>query len=507
MTQTNKNAIFDDLPLLVFASRSFRLRCLMDAKDDITREGAITDDTYKDALKEILHEEILKAKILRVIETIGEPFSLEKFLEITNHMSEISDPAKIALLYQLVVEGFILYKAESPESTTFTLKTTDHDEIIPYYLPVQAIEDGKACSGCSLCQAVCPVGCIQVNDGKVSIDMDICIRCGLCYTACPRSFLPKKVFEWQEAGHHYSKNELKLGSFIEAWSARTTDPKIESIKQDGGVVTSLITHAFNQGDINGAIGAGMVDDVPWKPLPILMRNQDDVYKSAGTKYVNTPSLQLLRDLPSHDKIAMVGTPCMMQALRKADYYTNGIISTDQIKYRIGIFCMESFTHAGIKHLAEKILETPLETIKKMDINAGKFFVYPEDGEPKAVSMKEITKLARMGCHCCFDLTSEQADISVGSIGSPSGWNTVLVRNERGKKLFDAAVAAGIIERKPIEEVKPGLGLLKKLSFRKKRSYEREEKKRNIEGKFHPAYMMILPPKPKKNKPVASTPTK
>ncbi|GAH35471.1 unnamed protein product, partial [marine sediment metagenome] len=34
-------------------------------------------------------------------------------------------------------------------------------------------------------------------------------------------------------------------------------------------------------------------------------------------------------------------------------------------------------------------------------------------------IKEIGHLAREDCEVCFDLTSEAADISIGSIGSPS----------------------------------------------------------------------------------------
>jgi coenzyme F420 hydrogenase subunit beta len=110
-------------------------------------------------------------------------------------------------------------------------------------------------------------------------------------------------------------------------------------------------------------------------------------------------------------------------------------------------------------------------------------------------MKDVTKFARLSCHCCHDLTSEMADISVGSIGSPDGWNTVLIRTLVGKELFDGAVQAGLIEKKPLDEVQPGLALVKKLSFAKKRSYEKTEAKRVEEKGYYPAYFMKLPPPP------------
>ena len=46
---------------------------------------------------------------------------------------------------------------------------------------------------------------------------------------------------------------------------------------------------------------------------------------------------------------------------------------------------------------------------------------------------------RSGCGFCDDLVSRLADISIGSIGSPDGYSTVIVRSERGEKLLEAAV--------------------------------------------------------------------
>ena len=44
---------------------------------------------------------------------------------------------------------------------------------------------------------------------------------------------------------------------------------------------------------------------------------------------------------------------------------------------------------------------------------------------------------RAGCGFCDDLVSRLADISIGSIGSPDGYSTVIVRSERGEKLLEA----------------------------------------------------------------------
>jgi len=135
---------------------------------------------------------------------------------------------------------------------------------------------------------------------------------------------------------------------------------------------------------------------------------------------------------------------------------------DKIKYKIGIFCMESFSYGAIVQIAEQ-LGTTIDAARKMNISSGKFFIRPHDGQVLQAPIKEVTGHARHECHYCYDLTSESADISVGSIGSPEGWSSVIVRTPAGKELFDGAVAAGLLEVQDLAEIQPGLPLLLKIA--------------------------------------------
>ncbi|MHA1791854.1 MAG: Coenzyme F420 hydrogenase/dehydrogenase, beta subunit C-terminal domain [Promethearchaeota archaeon] len=485
------------IPLLLFASRSFRFRCLSDAREDILKEGHLNEETLDSLIKQILEEEVKKAAILKKLEaTEGEIEESELIQQLTD--LDLTPDDLLSFAYQLRAEGFLESRFDEERKLFFKHVTSDVNALKPIYTPVNIIDEGNACSGCGACQAACPMNCIEVLADKISIDFDKCIRCGLCYTACPRSFLPKRIFEWKLAQRPFTKDETKLGTFIEAWSARTKVEAIDQVKQDGGIASSLLYHALQKKLVDACLGVKTSENKPWDPEPFMMTSKEDVILAAGTKYVNTATLKLLKELDPSQKIAVVGTPCMMQALAKNEIFTSGIRNINNISYKIGIFCMESFTHENISHLAKDLLGCDLKNVKKMDINMGKFFMLLENGESRSIEMKEIASLARAGCHCCHDLTSELADISVGSIGSPPGWNTVLIRNQRGKKLFDSAVSAGIIEKKPLDDVKPGINLLKKLSFRKKRKYESTENKRMDNHEYHPLYEMILWPKPKKS---------
>jgi len=43
----------------------------------------------------------------------------------------------------------------------------------------------ERCDFCGCCVAVCPVDCIELEEAKLSIDLQTCILCGFCLKACP----------------------------------------------------------------------------------------------------------------------------------------------------------------------------------------------------------------------------------------------------------------------------------------------------------------------------------
>ncbi|HMF30658.1 MAG TPA: Coenzyme F420 hydrogenase/dehydrogenase, beta subunit C-terminal domain, partial [Candidatus Lokiarchaeia archaeon] len=302
---------------------------------------------------------------------------------------------------------------------------------------------------------------------------------------CPRSYFPKRVADWVVAQSETLPTNVQIGSYIGAFSAQTTTPEIRDVCQDGGVVTTLLCYAFQQGKIEAALGAKLTD-TPWKPESFLIKSAEDAILAAGTKYANNPTLAGLPLLAYYDRVAVVGTPCMMQALRKGNMFPIGHKFWDKIKYKIGIFCMESFSYDSIVKIAEQ-LGTTIENAKKMNISSGKFFIRTNDGEVLQAPVKEVTQLARNECHYCYDLTSESADISVGSIGSPQGWSSVMVRTPAGQELFDGAVEAGLLEVQKLDEIEPGLPMLVKIAGFKSGGCEKRIGEALENGEVVPAY--------------------
>jgi coenzyme F420 hydrogenase subunit beta len=261
----------------------------------------------------------------------------------------------------------------------------------------------------------------------------------------------------------------ELGKYKVCVSARSTDKEILAKAQDGGIVTSLFAFALENGIIDGAIVAGP-GARPWQPQPMIAMTRAELLSARGTKYNISPQISLLKEATRSfglDKVGIVGTPCQMQAVRKAQLYPTGMRDVpDKVALAIGIFCMENFPYKSMQMIVEDHAGQKLRSTKKMEIGKGKFTVITERGKSVALPLKVTHKYEQPGCHVCLDYVANLGDISTGSVGSPDGWSTVFIRTKKGEETWNKAIAAGCFETKPIEQVKPGLELVSKLANEK-----------------------------------------
>lgn len=51
--------------------------------------------------------------------------------------------------------------------------------------------DTNKCVGCGCCMGSCPVGAIELKDGKASINTEKCIKCETCAGLCPMQAITK----------------------------------------------------------------------------------------------------------------------------------------------------------------------------------------------------------------------------------------------------------------------------------------------------------------------------
>ncbi len=461
------------------ALRSFRVRALFGGEKEIIECGKITREEWEKLLDFVVDDETERRKVLLTVKKLGGA-SLPQ-LEKELGMSNFSIQKHLRLLEY---EGLVEKSSESGSEAVY--KPILKEPSRPPFEKIKFIVDEKLCVDCGACVSYCPTNAITIVDEAPVIDEDKCIGCGICNSvACPRTFLYLDVLRHYVKGEPCKLDQEPIAGYKSALAAQTMKEEIRKVCQDGGIVTSILTYLFDHNLIDGALVVKKRGE-NWASEPVVVTNKGELLETAGTKYVVTPTLVGLEKAKKMGlkKIAVVGTPCQVQAVRKAQVFSSAFQEImGNIVLIIGIFCMENFSYQNMKKIVEEYCKVNLENARKMDINKGQFSVHIKSGERSSVPIKDITGLARTACHVCPDLTNELADIAVGSIGSPPSWSTVLIRTEKGEEIFQKAQEEGYLTSKPLEESETGLLLLIKLARgKRKRNLEKLESKRT-EGKY------------------------
>jgi len=178
------------------------------------------------------------------------------------------------------------------------------------------------------------------------------------------------------------------------------------------------------------------------------------------------------------KVAMVGTPCHMVAASKLDRFSD-VLGESPINIKIGLFCMENFSYSYMKKLLEEN-NVDMNDVKECRIEKNFLWFYLKEGKVFKIPIDKAKSCIRKNCNICMDFTSELSDLSVGSVGSPEGWSTIIVRTEKGFELLKNAEADEYIQTKPIDE--SGLKVIERLANKKKKENLIEITKRERVGR-------------------------
>lgn len=288
-------------------------------------------------------------------------------------------------------------------------------------------------------------------DGKPHyLDENNCLECGICFLICPQiNILDEEIqskYNW----------EPPIGSYKHIISATTTEQDIKNVCSDGGVVTSILVYLLEHKLIDGAIVS--VSDGPFGRKPIIATTKEKIISAAGSRFIGRSNIEelgnfttysqtmfALREIKNLDmlKIAVVGTPCQVHTIRKMQYL--GVMPAHVVKYVIGLFCLENFSFGPDKiQEVEETLGLGINEIKKINLKED-FIITTNSGEVRHIPLSELEKVARPACFACTDYANDFADISVGGIGSPEGYSTVVIRNELGQKVYSSALRNGYIK--------------------------------------------------------------
>lgn len=336
--------------------------------------------------------------------------------------------------------------------------------------------DFDFCLSCGACLASCPNGCLELEEDRPKIT-DKCYRCGLCYYQCPQLVSTETLATRLFGEKLRSEN---LGEYKKAYSARATNSEIHERGQDGGVVTALLKCLLKEKHIDGAVVTVTGKD-PWNPVPKVATDEDEILEGAGTIYSRGQIVAGVSEAVKHyglEDIAVVGTPCQIKAFRRME---SGKLDATKlrsnVKLLVGLFCTESFSYSNVIKIVKNELGKKIGDIKKMDIRQGDFTIYGKDNSKESIPVKDLKKYVTIPCTICDDYCAELADIAVGSVGAPEGYSAVLSRTDVGVKAFEKVLSLENLDSESLENVKPGLELLERLSSQKKKNNRKEVERR------------------------------
>jgi coenzyme F420 hydrogenase subunit beta len=300
------------------------------------------------------------------------------------------------------------------------------------------------CTFCGACMAACPVNVLWPVGEQPTL-IGACALCEICYYQCPTVEFSKddvEVFLHNRSRRPDEPIGISRGTFV----GRAIRPGIQGRAQDGGVVTALLAYALKSRLIDAAVVAGR--DSRWRARPEVATKYDDLVKNAGTKYTPSPTLLGVRsavDEYQKTKIGLVGTPCQIRAVRRIQTSPLGNVRLAQaMTLSIGLFCMESYAYDKLveAYVASKGID--VSGVTRMGVKKGSFIVWAGENELLHVPLREVDTFVRNSCKLCDDFTAEYADISVGGVGCPNGYSTVIARTEKGFELLKNAETAGFL---------------------------------------------------------------
>ena len=265
------------------------------------------------------------------------------------------------------------------------------------------------------------------------------------------------------------------GSFSDALIAYSEDPFIREHSTSGGLITAILLHLLETGQIDGAVVIVSDEKHLWKGKPIIARTKEEMLSAMKSKYAISPTnaaFAEIRNIPG--KYAMVGLPCQIHGFVKAAELDPRI--KERVVLTIGLFC-----HAAIEHDAFKIIWDSLgdktkktkKFISRIGKHPGAPHIEQEDGTTypvyfgdkkgfKPSSMEVINILYRLytpeRCLTCFDGLAEFADIAVGDpwmsppendVDFEKGWSFGLIRTKRGKEAISSLKDSGQLKWKDL----------------------------------------------------------
>jgi len=332
---------------------------------------------------------------------------------------------------------------------------------------VEDVVQCKVCCGCGACTVACPVHCIEFVYGNrfnyPKIDSEQCIQCGKCLEVCPSAFL----LEGTEPGF---LDEPAKASY-DCHLIHSKDEGIRLDSSSGGFITGMILHLMDKGLVDGGIVATCEGENALVAQSFIATDRESLLSARASKYAPVSSCAALGEvLERPGRYVFVGTPCMVQALRRLQKLLPEL--EERVVLAVALVCAGMASRLATKAYIEGDGGVNSVDVRRIcyrgDGWPGRFRVFGENDEllmdRPYLGGSLIHVVGRdhyLRCWNCLDHWGWFADIAVSDPWTEQmvenerkGKSAIMVRTERGRDAVASAIGSGdmIAEAITIEDM-------------------------------------------------------
>lgn len=276
---------------------------------------------------------------------------------------------------------------------------------------------------------------------------DLCSECGLCDTyyihyvkeAC--AFINQQIAELEADAHGRSRDldneyDVYFGVHQEMMSAKKKQP-IEGA-QWTGIVSTIACEMLTQGLVEGVVCVQSSENDRFQPKPIIATTTEEILKARVNKPTLSPNLSVLEEIEQSGmkRLLVIGVGCQIQALRAVEEK----LGLEKL-YILGTPCVDNVTRAGLQKFLETTSKSPDTVVAYEFMQDFRVHFKHEDGSEEKVPFfglktNQLKDVFAPSCMTCFDYVNSLADLVVGYMGAPFGWQWIVVRNDTGKEMLN-----------------------------------------------------------------------
>jgi 3,8-divinyl protochlorophyllide a 8-vinyl-reductase (ferredoxin) len=276
---------------------------------------------------------------------------------------------------------------------------------------------------------------------------ELCSECGLCDTyyihyvkdAC--AFLNQQIADLEAEAHGRSRNldnwdDCYFGVHQTMMAARKREPIPGA--QWTGIVSAIAIEMLTRGWVEGVVCVQNTPSDRFQPAPIIARTPAEILAARVNKPTLSPNLSILEQIEQSNlkRLLVIGVGCQIQALRAVEKQ----LGLEKL-YVLGTPCVDNVTREGLQKFLDTTSKSPDTVVYYEFMQDFRVHFKHEDGSTETVPFfglktNQLKDVFAPSCMTCFDYVNSLADLVVGYMGAPFGWQWIVVRNDTGQAMLD-----------------------------------------------------------------------